>query len=149
MRINGIGVVCCAAGIMAMVAGNQMSAETVAQKESVKAAEPRQEVKTERFLNGRLPIGFYIYLYNWRQWNDAEAHDLDDAVEEMARRGFNYLYVGGTSDTPLWSHLLELCEKRHIGRGSTNGFRISRICRPQDCEGKRPGGAGGALHQEI
>ena len=53
-------------------------------------------------------------LYNWRQYKDIGEHDLDNAVEEMARRDFNYLYVGGTSDTQLWRHLLDLCEKRHI-----------------------------------
>ena len=55
MRIKGIVLVCCAAGIMAMLAGCQMSTETV-----VKSPEPQQGTKMERFLNGRLPVGFYI-----------------------------------------------------------------------------------------
>ncbi|MFA6566695.1 MAG: hypothetical protein WCS96_00640, partial [Victivallales bacterium] len=97
-----------------VILANFVDAEPVTQKESVKSPGLRQETKMERFLNGKLPIGFYIYVYNWKQRTDAEAHDLDDAIEEMARRGFNYLYVGGTSDTPLWGHLLDLCEKHHI-----------------------------------
>lgn len=68
----------------------------------------------ERFLNGQLPIGFYIYLYNWRQCKDANEHDLDNAIEDMAKRGFNYLYVGGASDTPLWAEVLALCEEHRI-----------------------------------
>ena len=70
--------------------------------------------KTEQFLNSRLPVGFYIYLYNFQAWNDPDARDVDQAIEKMAAMGFNYLYVGGVSDTPLWGRILTLCEKLHI-----------------------------------
>jgi len=114
MRIKVISIVCCAIGITAMTAGNPLSAESVMKNENNKSVEPRQETKMERFLSGKLPIGFYIYTGDWRQSKDAEAHDLDNAIEEMAKRGFNYLYVGGTGDTPLWAKLLALCQKHHI-----------------------------------
>ena len=71
--------------------------------------------KMEQFLDNRLPIGFYIYVSNWKQYTGPKAHDLDDAIDEMARRGFTYLYAGGgIDDNPLWIHLLDLCEKRKI-----------------------------------
>ncbi len=70
--------------------------------------------KVERFLEGQIPVGVYIYMYAWKQNSDPAAHDLDDAIAEMAKDGLNYLYVGGVSDTPAWSRLLELCEKYRI-----------------------------------
>src|SRR5450830_1145093 len=51
MRIKGIGLICCTAGIVAMLAGCQMGA---GKKSMMKAAaEPRQATKMERFLDGR------------------------------------------------------------------------------------------------
>lgn len=70
--------------------------------------------KIDRFLAGRMPVGFYIYLYNWKQYTNSAATDLDQALAEMARRGFNYLYVGGASDTPVWQRLLEECLQYRI-----------------------------------
>jgi hypothetical protein len=55
-----------------------------------------------------------IYTYNWKQSKDPRAHDLDLAVEQMARGGFNFLYVGGVADTDLWRRLLDLCAQYHI-----------------------------------
>ncbi len=72
-------------------------------------------LKVERSLGGQLPVGFYIYLYNWKQNQNPAEHDLDDALAEMARRGFNYLYVGGVAgDNAMWQKLLESCERLHI-----------------------------------
>jgi len=66
-------------------------------------------------LGGQLPVGFYIYLYNWKQFKNPSEHDLDDALMEIARRGFNYLYVGGvTEDNALWQKLLESCVRHRI-----------------------------------
>ena len=72
--------------------------------------------KIDRMLDGQLPVGFYIYLYSWKQFKNPAEHDLDDALAEVSRRGFNYLYVGGvTGDTALWQKLLESCVRYHIG----------------------------------
>ena len=70
--------------------------------------------KIDRFLGGRMPIGFYIYLYNWKQNKDTSATDLDEALADMAGRGFNCLYVGGASDSPAWRRLLEQCVEHRI-----------------------------------
>ena len=71
--------------------------------------------KIDRMLDGQLPVGFYIYLYSWKQFKNPAEHDLDDALAEVSRRGFNYLYVGGvTGDTALWQKLLESCVRYHI-----------------------------------
>lgn len=114
MRIKKISLVCCLAGLAAFAFAASENKETATKEESIEKGRARQKAKIEKFLDGRLPIGFYIYLYNWKQNKNPEAHDLDDAIKEMARRGFNYLYVGGASDKPLFSHLLDLCEKYKI-----------------------------------
>ena len=103
-----------AAGSMTMVAGEVNAGKSVMNEGGIQSAEMRQKTKIEKFLDSRIPVGFYTYLYAWRENTDPTAHDLDDAIEEMSKRGFNYLYVGGTRDTPLWGKLLELCEKHHI-----------------------------------
>lgn len=78
------------------------------------AAAKAHELKMERLLGNRIPVGLYIYLYNWSQNTDPSAHDLDDTIDEIAKRGFNYLYVGGVHDTPVWNRLLTRCEERRI-----------------------------------
>ena len=83
-------------------------------KERTENAARRQQEKMEQYLGGKLPVGFYSYLYNWKQNKDTSATDLDEALAEMARRGFNILYVGGVSDTPAWQRLLERCAEHRI-----------------------------------
>jgi len=60
-----------------------------------------------RFLGDRPAVGFYIYLYDWKQAKDPNVHDLDDALAEMAKRGFNYLYVGAVADGEPWRRVLD------------------------------------------
>jgi len=74
---------------------------------------PRSETgetqsRMARFLGDRPAVGFYIYLYNWKQAKDPNVRDLDEALAEMAKRGFTYLYVGGVSDGELWRRVLDL-----------------------------------------
>jgi len=62
-----------------------------------------------------MPIGFYIYLYDWKQFKDPSQHDLDDALEEIVKRGFNYLYIGGlVADDALWQKILDFCVKHKV-----------------------------------
>lgn len=127
-RSTGFLVVCllgCAAGILAIAAcgptTDQARAptakpETATAPMTTTPTTARKETKAERFLDGRLPIGFYVYLYQWHQASDPAAHDLEDAIEDIARRGFTYLYVGGATatETPAWTKLLALCEQHRI-----------------------------------
>lgn len=79
------------------------------------AAPASIQSRIDRLLDGQMPIGFYIYLYDWKQARDTSQHDLDDALEDMARRGFNYLYVGGVGPKDAtWERVLEFCGKHKI-----------------------------------
>jgi hypothetical protein len=94
--------------------GMQGEEQAASSRPAITLRKAVEGTKSDRFLADRMPIGFYIYLYNWKQNTDPAATDLDEALTEMAGRGFNLLYVGGVSDTPVWKRLLEQCIKHHI-----------------------------------
>ncbi len=104
-----------AALLLAPLATLQAVKAQISQPTTTNASAVEVRTKIDRSLGGQMPIGFYIYLYNWKQFKNPSEHDLDDALAEMARRGFNYLYVGGvTEDNALWQKLLESCVRLHI-----------------------------------
>lgn len=117
MRFNKIGLVVGMAFFISMsVCAQTNEGNSVMRGNKGNPSDQRKGIKMEQFLDGRLPIGFYFQTYGWKQQSDPSEHDMDDAITEIARLGFNYLYVRGAGDGSgnMWPRLLELCGKYHV-----------------------------------
>ncbi len=92
-------------------------------EDAIKAAAPaKTRNKFDLFLNGKMPVGFYLYFQNWEQARNPGAGDLDAAVNRMADLGFNYIYAADFVDDEQWAGFLELCKKRGIAVIPQLGF---------------------------
>ncbi len=72
---------------------------------------PLKDAKADAWLDGEFRCGFYLYLWSWDQTKDPAAKDVEEQIERMAAMGFNYVYVAGAAESPIWHRVLEVCTR--------------------------------------